>query len=100
MRIVPVDSDGTVVTTDKDADIRHTVHMETILGGDGVKRTFDLGGKTDSSRQTIGVKGLKMVLRERGLPPGKNQADNVSALQRLYKGVRISHPNTNMTRHI
>jgi hypothetical protein len=37
---------------------------------------------TDSSLQTIGVKGLKMVLRERGLPPGKNQADNVSALQR------------------
>ena len=37
---------------------------------------------TDSSLQTIGVKGLKMVRRERGLPPGKNQADNVSALQR------------------
>ena len=42
---MPVDSDGTVVPTDKDADIGHTVHMETILGADGVERTFDLGGK-------------------------------------------------------
>ena len=45
MHIVPVDSDGTVVTIDKDADIKHTVHMETIVGGDGVERTFVLGGK-------------------------------------------------------
>ena len=30
MRIVPVDSDGTVVTTDKDADIKHTVSAQCL----------------------------------------------------------------------
>ena len=35
----------------------------------------------DPSFQTIGVKGLKVVLAERGIPPGKNQAENIAALQ-------------------
>ena len=35
----------------------------------------------DSSFQTIGVKGLKMVLAERNIPPGKNQSENIAALQ-------------------
>ena len=45
LRIVPVDDNGIEVKTDKDADIKHTIHMETITGSDGVPRTFDVGGK-------------------------------------------------------
>ena len=45
LRIVPVDDNGIEVKTDKDADIIHTIHKETIIGSNGVSRTFDVGGK-------------------------------------------------------
>ena len=35
----------------------------------------------DPSFQTIRFKGLKLVLAKRGIPPGKNQAENIAALQ-------------------
>ena len=35
----------------------------------------------DPNFQTIGFKGLKLVLAERNIPPGKNQAENIAALQ-------------------
>lgn len=36
---------------------------------------------SDPNFQSIGVKGLKVVLAERGIPPGRNQAENIVALQ-------------------
>ena len=35
----------------------------------------------DPNFQTIGFKGLKLVLAERGIHPGKGQAENIAALQ-------------------